>query len=123
MRKFLKQLAAILIGILATGCTYDTIIPKDPEVPAVVSFDEHIIPIFNAQCNSVGCHNQGGIPPDLSEENAWFSLVFFDYVDTLAPPESLLYKKINIGGSMEQFASDEDRALILEWITQGAKNN
>ena len=109
--------------ILLSGCTYDVVTPMEPEVPEVVSFETDIQPIFDARCNSVGCHSQNGIPPDLTAEVAWFNLVFFDYVDTLAPAESLLYTKIDIGGSMEQFATDQDRALILEWITQGAQDN
>lgn len=115
----------MLTGLLfwfISACTYDTILPKEQEVPDVVSFQNDIQPIFDINCNTAGCHNMGGIAPILTSGNAWFNLVFFDYVDTLNAFGSLLYKKID-GGSMTAFASDQDRAIILSWIEQGAKDN
>ena len=115
----------IIAGILLSGlysCTYETIIPAEPEVPEDVSFELNVIPIFNSSCNSSGCHNKGGIAPDLSPDNAYTSLTFFGYVDIDAPESSTLYEEINTG-SMKGFATDQDRAIILKWIEQGALNN
>lgn len=115
----------IIAGILLSGlysCTYETIIPSEPEVPENVSFQVDVIPIFNSSCNSSGCHNKGGIAPDLSSDNAYTSLTFFGYVNTDIPESSILYEEINTG-SMKGFATDQDRAIILKWIEQGALNN
>jgi hypothetical protein len=35
----------------------------------------------------------------------------------------VLYQSIAPGGSMEALATNQDRALILKWIEQGAQNN
>lgn len=116
----------ILIAIAVSGalasCTYEEIKPQKVEVPDSVKFSVNIIPIFNTSCNKSGCHNKGGIPPDLSEENAYTSLIFFGYVEVDVPESSILYEKI-ITGSMKINATDQDRALILEWIKQGAQDN
>ncbi len=114
-----------IAGILFTGlysCTYETIESKEPEVPENVSFGIDVVPIFNSSCNASGCHSKNGIAPDLSSQNAYTSLIFFGYVDTDNPPQSDLYIKIT-SGSMKGFASDQDRAIILKWIEQGALDN
>ena len=121
--KILK--AGLLIFFAAggyTSCTYETL--PTPEIPAEVSFSDDIMPVFDASCNGAGCHNQGGIPPDLTQDVAWANLVFGGYVDTLNAEGSILYVKIlPPNGSMAKFATDKDRALILNWIEQGAKDN
>ena len=114
-------LAAFISGALFS-CTYETITRTEPEVPDSVSFSVDIIPIFNASCNVSGCHSKGGIAPDLTEQNAYISLIFFGYIDTDVPEESIVYEKINTG-SMKTYATDTDRALILKWIEQGALDN
>ena len=102
---------------MLASCTYEEISPKKVDVPDSVKFSTNIIPIFNASCNVTGCHNKGGIPPDLTPGNAYVSLTFFGYVDVDLPEQSILYKKITTG-SMTNFASDQDRELILKWIQQ-----
>jgi hypothetical protein len=124
--KTIKILKLAVIAFFMAGfwasCTYETL--PLPEVPDEISFSENIVPILNTSCNGAGCHNQGGIPPNLSEDVAWANLVFGGYVDTLNVESSILYVKIlPPGGSMAKFASDQDRALILNWIEQGAKDN
>ncbi|MDH4091642.1 MAG: hypothetical protein OEV74_14330 [Cyclobacteriaceae bacterium] len=116
------MLIAIAISGALVSCTYEELIPPKVEVPDSVKFSANIIPIFNTSCNSVGCHSKSGIPPDLTEANAYNSLIFFGYVDTDVPESSILYEKITTG-SMKDNATDQDRALILEWIKQGALDN
>lgn len=111
----------ILFGFML-ACTYDTIAPRKVEVPENISFDENVIPIFNKSCNVSGCHSNNGISPNLSANNAYISLTFFGYVDTDFPEESKIYIKTTIG-SMNQYATDQDRAIILKWIEQGAPDN
>lgn len=116
------MLMAIAISGALVSCTYEELIPPKVEVPDSVKFSVNIIPIFNTSCNAPGCHSKNGIPPDLSEDNAYTSLTFFGYVDTDAPESSILYEAITTG-SMKNNANDQDRALILEWIKQGALDN
>ena len=124
--KTIQQAALlILLGFLpflVQNCTYDELPEPEIEIPDTVSFELNIIPIFEANCNSSTCHSTGAVPPDLTPDNAWISLTFFGYVDTEDPESSTLYREIN-GGSMEQFTSAEDRALILKWIEDGALDN
>ena len=116
----------VILGALAitsTSCTYEELIKPKVEVPDSVSFAINIIPILNASCNTTGCHNKGGIPPNLSEGDAYTPLIFFGYVDPEIPAvDNQLYFEIN-NGSMKQYATDQDRALILSWIEQGALDN
>lgn len=118
--------SGILLMLTLSGfmlaCTYDTITPKEVEVPENVSFNEDVIPIFNNGCNNPGCHTTGGLPPDLTPDNAYISLTFFGYVDVDFPEESILYKKITTG-TMYEYATDQDRAIILKWIEKGALDN
>lgn len=118
--------AIVLFGVLvitSTSCTYEELIKPKVEIPDSVSFRINIIPIFNSSCNTTGCHNKGGIPPNLSERDAYTSLTFFGYVDPEIPAEeNQLYEEIKTG-SMKQYATDQDRALILTWIEQGALDN
>ena len=63
--KSLRFIFFILMSIFIASCTYEKIEEEDG-LPQDVSFQDDIIPMFNANCNSVGCHNDGGIAPDLS---------------------------------------------------------
>ncbi|MBL7873112.1 MAG: hypothetical protein JNM78_15955 [Cyclobacteriaceae bacterium] len=109
-------------SVLLVSCTYEEIKPEKVDIPDSVKFALNIIPIFNASCNNVGCHNKGGIPPDLSAANAFVSLTFFGYVDVDVPESSIIYQTITTG-SMKNNATNQERALILEWIKQGAQDN
>jgi hypothetical protein len=123
-RKELIQLILFTVAVsgLLASCTYEEISPKKVEVPDSVKFSANIIPIFNASCNQSGCHIKGGIPPDLTPDNAYVSLTFFGYVDVDVPEESIIYEEITTG-SMAKFATNQDRELILKWIQQGALDN
>ena len=114
-------LAIMMAGVL-TSCTYEELKPVKVNLPDSAKFTLNVIPIFNTSCNNSGCHNKGGIPPDLSPENAYTSLTFFGYVDVDLPEQSNIYSKISIG-SMKSYATDQQRAVILKWIKQGALNN
>ena len=117
-------LTALLIFLMMEACYYNVRDFSPVETPDTVSFANDIIPIFETGCATSGCHATGGIPPDLSTANAFTSLTVFGYVeaDTTMAEQSLIYEKINTG-SMAKYASDQDRALLLKWIEQGARNN
>jgi len=120
--KGLKEIIIITIFIGAiSACTYDEVVPK-VDVPDSVSFALDVLPIFENNCAKAGCHVSGGIPPNLSADQAFVSLTFFGYVDTTTPENSKLYQKITFG-TMKANATDQDRAIILKWIEQGALDN
>lgn len=114
-------LSALLCTILSS-CTDYVVKPTKVSVPDSAKFSLNIIPIFNAGCNKSGCHATGGHAPDLSPKNAYTSLIYFGYIDTDTPESSIIYEKITTG-SMKANATDQDRALLLKWIKQGALNN
>ena len=108
-------------GVFASCADYVNIKPKSV-VPDSVKFSVNIIPIFNAKCNTPGCHATGSQSPDLSPQKAYNSLIFYGFVDTDTPASSIIYQKISTG-SMQGNASQNDRDLILKWIQQGALDN
>lgn len=112
------NIGVILVLMLTTGCYYDKVYIPEPE--GEISFDTDLQPIFDAKCAI--CHPDDS-QPDLQPDQSYNSLISGDYVNTADPANSKLYVKINTGGSMETYATDTERALVLKWIEQGAKNN
>ena len=114
--------------LLLMGCYKDKTVYFDTgeEITRSVSFASDIVPIFNSSCNSSGCHNAGGIKPDLTFAYAYISLVNGGYINAGDPQSSLLYlwmagKK---GTPMPLSGVNKDyNALVLAWIKQGAQNN
>ncbi len=127
MRKKLFIPLVILAGLGLTmlgSCKYDEVLP--PEVAPGVSFSADIIPIFNASCNSAGCHNASGHIPILTPEASYESLWGGGYIDTIAPDQSELYQWM-IGARGIPMPPEgtiaTDNATVLQWITEGAQNN
>ena len=121
-----SRLTKLLIGIasllafLFTSCES---VQRDPvTTPDDVSFSTDVQKIFNTSCASSGCHG-GGVSPDLRENVSYTDLFDGNYIDTLSPDNSFLYQKIDIGGSMSDKLNSTQRAIILKWIQQGAKDN
>lgn len=114
--------------LLLMGCYKDKTVYFDTgeEITRSVSFASDIVPIFNSSCNSSGCHNAGGIKPDLTFAYAYISLANGGYINAGDPQSSLLYlwmagKK---GTPMPLSGVNKDyNALVLAWIKQGAQNN
>jgi len=123
LRHFVSSVLVMVFGLFfMAACTYDTNEFEEVVIPESVSFDADVIPIFEANCNSSGCHS-GAIPPDLQRDVAYNNLIFGGYVtDTTSADNNSLYQKID-GGSMAPYASDQDRALIKLWIEDGAQDN
>lgn len=115
-------LVSLFVGGGLSSCTYYENDYDPIVVPDNVSFEEHVIPIFEESCNNVGCHS-GAIPPDLQRDVAYNNLLFGGYVNEDGVAEgTILYDKID-GGSMHDYATDQDRAIIKKWIEDGAQNN
>ena len=119
MRKLGFIALLFLAGLWA--CEYETIIPIVVEVPDNVKFSEQVAPIFK----DVGCTvcHAGGTKPNLKQAEAWDALVSGGFVDTDNPESSGLLVKINEGHATSVDLSAEQKAYILKWITEGAKNN
>lgn len=110
-----------------TGCTYDEVILESPIDPGEeISFSEDLIPFFEAGCNNAGCHNTGGVAPDLTPNNAYDAIINGNYINTTTPASSEFYNWVNGGGSIPMPISGTDpqlAATVLLWIQQGALNN
>lgn len=124
--KKLKLFAFILVALLFSQCKYDFIVPEeviDPTDPTIedVSFASEIAPIFNT-LDCTACHSTGGVSPDLTSSNAYSSIVP-SHVNLDSPGESEIYTKPSPSGSHPKKYSEAQAALVLTWITQGAKNN
>jgi mono/diheme cytochrome c family protein len=119
--KIFRRLGFLGILVFLASCEYEKTEPLNPnDLPDVVSYAEHIQPVFDANC--IKCHG-GSTAPDLTAENSYFDLTNGNYIDTQDPENSYLYQKISGNGSMAQHADDYQRALILKWIEQGAEDN
>jgi hypothetical protein len=130
---FSHIIPATIISIMLFSCESEQRPePIIPVIPDVVSFSNHIIPIFEG--TSVGidttgrgsacieCH-EGGTPPNLTAENAYIELTGGGYVVANSPDDSKLYKAIKEGGSMNKHTNEVDIAYIKAWIEQGALEN
>lgn len=109
------------------GCYYDNVIfPDGGEVTGDVSFSSDILPIFENDCATSGCHSTGGQKPDLTPANAYTSLINGNYINTSSPEDSELYlwMKGLKGLPMPPSGTDAtNTAKVLAWIKQSAQNN
>ena len=120
-----KFIALLAFSLFFSSCTYEKI-ELVTELPQNVSFQNDLIPLFNQSCNIVGCHNTGGIAPNLSEENAYHSLTTIaNMIDLDSPEKSTIYmrmidtqKPMPLSGVMTY-----ESQQVLSWITDGAKEN
>ena len=123
---FLIGLAVIIATALA-GCYKDIRHPgSDPNgPPQAVSFSGDLVPIFNASCNSSGCHD--AVPtknPALTADKAYNALMNGGYVNLIVPANSRIYLSVKensmpIGGTL----TSAEKQKILDWIRNGAPNN
>ncbi|HRG34387.1 MAG: hypothetical protein JNK69_04125 [Saprospiraceae bacterium] len=98
------------------------------EVTEVVSLTKDIQPVFNNSCSISGCHNSGGIKPNLSEGNSYNSLSNGGYVNTGSPEASGIYlwlagKRATPMPPSGPANPSNINQLVLAWIKQGANNN
>src|SRR5579885_2520181 len=118
----LRCLFLVAISCFAVSCTYYEIKPAKISTPDSVKFSVNILPVLTGSCAKPTCHVTGFQQRDLTAPNAYNSLILFNYVNPDTPESSILYEKITTG-DMKDKATDQDRALILKWIQQGAQNN
>lgn len=126
MKKILTYLVVVLLfATLLNACYYDEVATFEG-VPTNVSLKNDVQPIFDRDCNMSGCHD--GVPshaPSLIPANSYQALTSGGYVNTTDPESSVLYLSVNGGGmpAGRPPLSENDKKLILGWITDGARNN
>lgn len=125
--KYKLVIAILLFGLVnMLGCFYDNNLITESEVSGEISFNGDIIPIFNKDCNTSGCHNTGGTKPDLSPGSAYLSLNNGNYLNTDVPEQSELYLWMKGFKAVPMPVSGSNashNAKILAWIKQGSLNN
>ncbi|MDO9512567.1 MAG: hypothetical protein Q7J34_12465 [Bacteroidales bacterium] len=119
-----KLICLVMLMFSLAACEYEWIEaePIPPLPPEEVSFQNEIMPYFDASCNMAGCHATGGFSPDLSAANAYNVLTTKGWIDTTTPANSKIYKAVT-SGSMKTFSTATNSAILLKWIKEGAKNN
>lgn len=127
MLKNQSFITILILGIMMsfTACEWEEYQVSDV-VKEDVSFSQDIIPIFEADCNSIGCHAAGAIPPDLSPANAYQDLFDTDMIDLDNPANSELYvRMIDVQAPMplSGVLSPSVTNLVLKWIEEGALDN
>ncbi|MEI6123215.1 MAG: hypothetical protein WCQ95_06245 [Bacteroidota bacterium] len=131
MRKFIILFLAVASsGLLLISCEKQTIdfgsgdTPYNPKSAGdSIRFSTVIIPLFAAHCFD-GCHDAGQTP-DLTSANAYASLTATpgQYINTAAPASSFLITHIQDSGHGGGTFASNVTDPILQWITQGARNN
>lgn len=121
MKKHLIFVILVVFTLFNSACKYDFILPE--EVPVIdnggkpISFATQITPIFAEKCTS--CHDKQA--PVLTAAAAYSQLVPA-YVNTGSAAGSKIYTVPTSGTHYAKFSATQ-AALILAWITEGAKNN
>lgn len=113
---------ALFTLVFFAGCKYDFIlpVPEEPQGggdPIPVSFASKIYPILT---NCTVCHGSGK-SPDFSANAAYSSVS--KLVNTANPAQSKIYTVPSPDGSHAMKFKTAEAALLLKWITEGAKNN
>ncbi|MCO4291680.1 hypothetical protein NF867_02240 [Solitalea sp. MAHUQ-68] len=125
-KKFIYLIVALFCasgGLHA--CYYDTVASFEG-LPTGVSLKNDVQPIFDRDCNMSGCHDSKPThAPGLIYPATYNNLISGGYINTADPANSVLYLAVNGGGmpAGRPPLSENDKKLILGWITDGAKNN
>lgn len=119
-----KSLIGFFILVLGFVLLYscEKVTLREPPPPVIVDsvkFSVVIKPIFNS---CTGCHKAGVQSPDF-KTNLYQTLVDENLIDVVHPAQSVLYDHLITNTPHISRATAEQKAQILAWITQGAKNN
>lgn len=112
--------------MLFHSCYYDHPPEAAPIDPDEISFQTHIVPIFQKSCSTTNCHD-GTTPPNLKADAAWRELQNGGHINLVLPTQSSLYRAVEYienpmppGGPQ---LPELDRQLILVWIQKGSPND
>jgi len=128
MKKNFLIWGSILFSVVLffSACDYEWIVKPEPVPPDptdTISFSQEIIPIFTTNDNCTSCHKTGGTPPDLTEANAYNSIIDGNLVDLETPANSSIYYfPLSNDHAWKQYTQDES-TLVFGWIDQGALDN
>lgn len=130
--KFIRTLQfAVMISMIFmfASCEYDFIkpepVPPPPNPTDTIYFASQVVPIWESN-GCINCHKSGGISQlDLTASKAYNSLTTLGLYSVAAPESSKIYyfPYPQTGDHSYKYANVSEAQLILQWITQGAKNN
>lgn len=129
MKKYLTLIVLVSVcGAILTICSCESayLVYDDSPIPDTVKFSLDIQPIFNENCNSSGCHSQGGYTPYLTESDAYMNLMVYGMVDVSDAESSIIYTRLtSVNNPMPPDGNlpVNKTELILKWIRQGAMDN
>ena len=124
MKKHPILLILIVFSLFISSCKYDYILPEVvPPVVTGVSFLKQVAPIFSTGDKCISCHKAGATSPDLTAANAFAQIS--GLINTATPAESKLYSFPSPATSTHTWKkyTEGEAAIVLQWITEGAKNN
>lgn len=113
---------ALILLMGMSACEYEIIEPivVGPSDTAI-SFSDQIAPIF-VDLGCVACH-PGMSSKDFTPEKSYETLISNNLVNIEDPASSVLVVTINAGHNTAINATAQQKADILQWITEGAKDN
>jgi hypothetical protein len=131
--KYWNACIGLFVLIEFFGCTWHSgndIIPGCNTVADTISFNESILPVFNAYCSISGCHS-GSAPAgnlNLEPSMAYTKLMQKGkgYIDTINPKNSVLYNSLTSANEPMPPSGRLDPCTlesIQKWMLQKAKNN
>jgi hypothetical protein len=118
---------------LLFACKHDPeVLPPIPEPPAPCSdsanFVDDVWPIISSRCAMSGCHNEATEDNEETDLTSYSSIM--QYVIANNPSDSDLWERIMEEDSDEVMPkpgstplTEEEKAIILQWINEGARNN
>ncbi|WP_295674125.1 hypothetical protein [uncultured Mucilaginibacter sp.] len=120
-------IACIIVTIASCTKTDTVLIDNTQVITTTVSLSKDIQPILTKSCAVSGCHS-GSQAPNLTAAAAYTSLTTGGYVNTGTPKSSSVYLWLTGKKAVAMPAGSANNpsninALMLAWITQGAKNN
>lgn len=118
-------LVLLCIVVSLSNCEKNEAPVAQIQVPATISFNNDIQPIFYLYCALSGCHT-GSNPTgrvNLSYDSAYATLFKRNLIDTITPDSSRLYTALNSPMPPWGRLVNYDYLVILKWMKQGAKNN
>lgn len=127
----MNKIQVLILLLFCAACTYQN---AEEEyclnIADTVSFNKDIVPIFNAHCNSSGCHSgknpAGGLSLEASVAYSQLLKKGSGYVDTLKPQYSILYLQMKSKSDpMPPSGRLNDCKInaVYTWIQQKAHNN
>lgn len=131
----MKKLILIItiISLITVISCDDTITQQDLDnriIPSFnVSYSQHIQPVFDAKCNTAGCHNDRDLAGGLSLTNYYNTTADYLIVAPGLPDNSKLVWSIEGRGTNPMPPvgrwplTKEQITGIRTWIKEGAKNN